>query len=67
MMFTGSSGNDYDFMAEAVSPQRNKPFIPQPKVSILISIYVYYYRLRLTHVINYKNISVILKVVETHS
>ena len=32
-LFTGSSGNDYDFMAEAVSPQRNKPFIPQPKVT----------------------------------
>lgn len=28
----GSSGNDYDFLAAAVSPARNGPLVPRPRV-----------------------------------
>ena len=28
----GSSGNDYDFMAAAISPARNGPLVPRPRV-----------------------------------
>ena len=28
----GSSGNDYDFLAAAVSPARNGPMVPRPRV-----------------------------------
>ena len=28
----GSSGNDYDFLAAAVSPARNGPLVPRPRI-----------------------------------
>ena len=31
-MAAGSSGNDYDFLAAPVSPARNGPLVPRPRV-----------------------------------